>query len=210
MSGRSNGCTIYIGNLDEKVSDRVLYDILIQAGRVVDLHIPRDKESGKPKGFAFAEYESEEIANYAVKLFSGLVNLHKRTLKFAVSGQDKPSPGSNAITSSSRSHEISQYSNRFSPSCRFPTYPENHLEALSNLWRHPPINPRNRFRSTVVFKLGGLSFRRLHTLQSFLIRTTHILKRITINSLFDFFLVQPCQEGLMHAPFTLGTWMKGV
>ena len=74
----------FLGNLDEKVSDRVLYDILIQAGRVVDLHIPRDKESGKPKGFAFAEYESEEIANYAVKLFSGLVNLHKRTLKFAV------------------------------------------------------------------------------------------------------------------------------
>ncbi|KAL0540522.1 hypothetical protein IC582_020530 [Cucumis melo] len=116
MSGRSKGCTIYVGNLDERVSDRVLYDILIQAGRVVDLHIPRDKESGKPKGFAFAEYESEEIANYAVKLFSGLVNLHKRTLKFAVSGQDKPSPVSNAITSSSR----------------FPTYPENHLEALLN------------------------------------------------------------------------------
>ncbi|XP_050946090.1 uncharacterized protein LOC103498657 isoform X6 [Cucumis melo] len=116
MSGRSKGCTIYVGNLDERVSDRVLYDILIQAGRVVDLHIPRDKESGKPKGFAFAEYESEEIANYAVKLFSGLVNLHKRTLKFAVSGQDKPSPVSNAITSSSR----------------FPTYPENHLEGLFN------------------------------------------------------------------------------
>ncbi|XP_008459559.1 uncharacterized protein LOC103498657 isoform X1 [Cucumis melo] len=139
MSGRSKGCTIYVGNLDERVSDRVLYDILIQAGRVVDLHIPRDKESGKPKGFAFAEYESEEIANYAVKLFSGLVNLHKRTLKFAVSGQDKPSPVSNAITSSSRSqivsgysNEISQYSNRFSSSCRFPTYPENHLEALLN------------------------------------------------------------------------------
>ncbi|XP_050946087.1 uncharacterized protein LOC103498657 isoform X3 [Cucumis melo] len=137
MSGRSKGCTIYVGNLDERVSDRVLYDILIQAGRVVDLHIPRDKESGKPKGFAFAEYESEEIANYAVKLFSGLVNLHKRTLKFAVSGQDKPSPVSNAITSSSRSqivsgysNEISQYSNRFSSSCRFPTYPENHLEGL--------------------------------------------------------------------------------
>ncbi|XP_038890195.1 splicing factor 3B subunit 4-like isoform X2 [Benincasa hispida] len=140
MSGRSNGCTIYVGNFDERVSERVLYDILIQAGRVVDLHIPRDKESGKPKGFAFAEYESEEIANYAVKLFSGLVNLHNRTLKFAVSGQDKPSPGSNAITSSSisnksrsqifsgYSNEISQYSNRFSTSCRFTTYPENHLE----------------------------------------------------------------------------------
>uniref|UniRef100_A0A2P2J992 Uncharacterized protein MANES_18G112700 n=1 Tax=Rhizophora mucronata TaxID=61149 RepID=A0A2P2J992_RHIMU len=90
MSG-SSGCTVYIGNLDEKVSDRVLYDILIQAGRVVDLHIPRDKETDKPKGYAFAEYESEEIADYAVKLFSGLVTLCNRTLKFAISGQDKAS-----------------------------------------------------------------------------------------------------------------------
>ncbi|XP_023523853.1 splicing factor 3B subunit 4-like isoform X2 [Cucurbita pepo subsp. pepo] len=119
MSGRSNGCTIYIGNLDERVSDRVLYDILIQAGRVVDLHIPRDKESGRPRGYAFAEYENEEITNYAVKLFSGLVTLHNRTLKFAVSGQDKPSPSSSAITSSSN----------ISHKSRFSAYRENHLEA---------------------------------------------------------------------------------
>lgn len=84
MSGNTS-CTVYIGNVDERVSDRVLYDILIQAGRVIDLHIPRDKETEKPKGFAFAEYETEEIADYAVKLFSGLVSLYNRTLKFAVS-----------------------------------------------------------------------------------------------------------------------------
>lgn len=50
----------------------------------MELYIPRDKESEKTKGFAFAEYESEEIADYAIKLFSGLVTLYKRTLKFAV------------------------------------------------------------------------------------------------------------------------------
>ncbi|CAE6130542.1 unnamed protein product [Arabidopsis arenosa] len=88
MSTNSN-CTVYIGNVDERVSDRVLYDIMIQAGRVIDLHIPRDKETDKPKGFAFAEYETEEIADYAVKLFSGLVSLYNRNLKFAISGQDK-------------------------------------------------------------------------------------------------------------------------
>ncbi|CAK9139208.1 unnamed protein product, partial [Ilex paraguariensis] len=80
-----------IGNVDERVNDRVLYDILIQAGRVVDLHIPRDKETNRPKGYAFAEYETEEIADYAVRLFSGLLTIYKRTLKFAISGQDKPS-----------------------------------------------------------------------------------------------------------------------
>ncbi|XP_010455408.1 PREDICTED: RNA-binding protein 7 isoform X1 [Camelina sativa] len=89
MSGGNSNCTVYIGNVDERVSDRVLYDIMIQAGRVIDLHIPRDKETDKPKGFAFAEFETEEIADYAVKLFSGLVSLYSRTLKFAISGQDK-------------------------------------------------------------------------------------------------------------------------
>ncbi|KAG1328198.1 splicing factor 3B subunit 4 [Cocos nucifera] len=88
--------TVYIGNLDEKISEKVLYEILIQVGRVVDLYIPRDKETNHHKGYAFAEYETEEIAEYAVKLFSGLVRLNNKTLKFAISGQDKPSQ--NTIT----------------------------------------------------------------------------------------------------------------
>jgi splicing factor 3B subunit 4 len=70
--------------LDEKVSEKVLYEILIQAGHVVDLHIPCDKETGRQKGFAFAQYETEEIAQYAVGLFSGLVRLNGKTLKFGV------------------------------------------------------------------------------------------------------------------------------
>jgi splicing factor 3B subunit 4 len=81
---RNPGCTVFIGNLDDRVPERVLYEILIQVGRVVDLHIPRDKETSRQKGYAFAEYETEEIAQYAVKLFSGLVRLHNKTLRFAV------------------------------------------------------------------------------------------------------------------------------
>ncbi|XP_020672529.1 peptidyl-prolyl cis-trans isomerase E isoform X2 [Dendrobium catenatum] len=59
---RNTACTIFIGNLDEKVTERVLYEILIQAGYLVDLHLPRDKESNNHKGYAFAEYETEEMA----------------------------------------------------------------------------------------------------------------------------------------------------
>ncbi|KAL8225870.1 hypothetical protein R6Q57_018427, partial [Mikania cordata] len=119
MSSDPN-CTVYVGNLDERVSDRVLYDILIQAGRVVDLHIPRDKETDKPKGFAFAEYETEEIADYAVRLFSGLVTIYNRTLRFGISGQDKVTPNLQAASISplkSRHYEdsatnpLSRYSN---------------------------------------------------------------------------------------------------
>ncbi|KQK06121.1 splicing regulator RBM11 isoform X3 [Brachypodium distachyon] len=92
---RNPGCAVFIGNLDEKVPERVLYEILVQVGHVVDLHIPRDKETNRGRGYAFAEYETEEIAQYAVKLFSGLVRLHNRTLRFAISGQDKPSSNAN-------------------------------------------------------------------------------------------------------------------
>ncbi|XP_020238617.1 RNA-binding protein 7 [Cajanus cajan] len=141
MSGNSK-CSVYIGNLDERVTDRVLYDILIQAGRVVDLHIPKDKESEKPKGFAFAEYETEEIADYAVQLFSGLVTLYNRTLKFAISGRDKNSSnGSTAITPTSNSSqkprpypvpinnsENFQHHARLSTSDRFSDYAANYSQ----------------------------------------------------------------------------------
>ncbi|WVZ67981.1 hypothetical protein U9M48_016980 [Paspalum notatum var. saurae] len=100
---RNPGNTVFIGNLDEKVSERVLYEILIQAGHLVDLYIPCEKESNHPKGYAFAEYESEETAEYAVRLFSGLVRINditKLIYKFPchvsqMAGQDKPSSNDN-------------------------------------------------------------------------------------------------------------------
>ncbi|XP_049379682.1 uncharacterized protein LOC125844407 isoform X1 [Solanum stenotomum] len=152
-------CTVYVGNLDERVCDRVLYDILIQAGRVVDLYIPRDKETDKPKGFAFAKYETEEIADYAVKLFSGLVTLYNRTLKFAISGQDKPSNNSPIATlpalnipSRPRPHptpyndkEISPNSARLSTSCWFSQHQTSYTQVPV-----PPgvsVNQSNGYRS---------------------------------------------------------------
>ncbi|KAK8492128.1 hypothetical protein V6N13_076524 [Hibiscus sabdariffa] len=111
MSRNSSSCSVYIGNLDERVSDRVLYEILIQVGRVVDLYIPRDKETDKPKGFAFVEYENVDVADYAVKLFSGLVTLYNRTLKFAISGEDKTSqnPPNATMPATISSYKSRQY-----------------------------------------------------------------------------------------------------
>ncbi|KAI3464256.1 hypothetical protein Pfo_020919 [Paulownia fortunei] len=163
MADKSNS-TVYIGNLDERVNDRVLYDILIQAGRVVDLYIPRDKETDKSKGYAFAEYESEEIAEYAVKLFSGLVTLYKRTLKFAISGQDKSSaslPIATTPTVSSslkprpyhvpyNNTEFPSQSPRLSASCRFSEHKINHAQVpvSSDISMHQPNGYRSYHDST--------------------------------------------------------------
>ncbi|PSS17560.1 Splicing factor 3B subunit like [Actinidia chinensis var. chinensis] len=150
MSSANAGCAVYVGNLDDRVSERVLYDILIQAGRVVDLYIPRDKETNRAKGYAFAEYETEEIADYAVKLFSGLVTLHKRTLKFAISGQDKPPATSSTLNSSVRAGpppvqfdntEVSPHLARSAPS-RFSERQINNERVLPGV-----VHQSNEYRS---------------------------------------------------------------
>ncbi|EYU22704.1 hypothetical protein ABFS82_03G124800 [Erythranthe guttata] len=171
MAEKSNS-TIYIGSLDERVSDKVLYDILIQAGPLVDLYIPRDKETDKPKGYAFAQYESEEVAEYAVKLFSGLVTLYKRTLKFAISGQDKsavslPIATTPAASSSikPRSHhssynntEISSQSSRSSESCRFSEQKINHVQVPSDISVHQSNGYRSYNKSTDYKNYSGRVF----------------------------------------------------
>ncbi|KAH7424636.1 hypothetical protein KP509_11G016900 [Ceratopteris richardii] len=62
---------------------------MIQAGPLLDIHMPRDKETKRHKGYAFAEFTNEKSAQYAVSLFSGLVFLQKKLLRFSISGQDK-------------------------------------------------------------------------------------------------------------------------
>ncbi|CAH9071009.1 unnamed protein product [Cuscuta europaea] len=151
--------TVYVGNLDEKVTDRVLYDILIQAGRVVDLYVPRDKDSDKPKGYAFAVYETEEIAEYAVKLFSGLVTLCNKTLKFAISGRDKQSTNSStetppalnfsvrqrmqSVSPYDKDKEISPYSPRLSAPWQFSEHQPNYPKVPPGV----PLHQHNGYRS---------------------------------------------------------------
>ncbi|MCO5596641.1 hypothetical protein L7F22_050709 [Adiantum nelumboides] len=120
--------SVYIGNVDEKVDERVLYEIMVQAGPLVDLYMPRDKETNRHKGYAFAEFTSETSAQYAVNLFSGLVSLHKKLLRFSISRQDKcvqspPQDVKNSVKQSDRgllesSHKYPQKMS--TPACRPP------------------------------------------------------------------------------------------
>lgn len=87
-----------IGNLDEKVDERVLYELMVQAGPLLHIFIPRDKDSQRHKGYGFAEYTSVRSALYAVQLFTGLVTLHDKSLRFAISGQDKTPECKKTIT----------------------------------------------------------------------------------------------------------------
>lgn len=53
---------------------------LSTAGRVVDAYLPSDRETGRPRGFAFVEFSSEAEAAAAIRLFNER-ELGGRTLK---------------------------------------------------------------------------------------------------------------------------------
>lgn len=62
---------IFVGNLDFGVTDQQLRELLSEVGEVVDVHIPTDRESGRPRGFAFVRFANEEQAAKAVETLNG-------------------------------------------------------------------------------------------------------------------------------------------
>ncbi|EEB05489.2 RNA-binding protein Sap49 [Schizosaccharomyces japonicus yFS275] len=52
---KNQEATIYIGNLDDKVTDSILFELCLQAGPVVHIHIPRDRIRATHNGFGFCD-----------------------------------------------------------------------------------------------------------------------------------------------------------
>ncbi|CAD8072352.1 unnamed protein product [Paramecium sonneborni] len=85
---RNQEATIYIGNLDQKVTDDIVWELFIQCGPVVNVHIPKDKISGEHQGYGFVEFKSEEDADYAIKIMH-MIKLYGKPIKVNKASQDK-------------------------------------------------------------------------------------------------------------------------
>ena len=60
---------VFVGNLDFKTSRDEVQRLFEQVGPVRDVFLPMDRETGRPRGFAFVEFESEEAAQQAIEKF---------------------------------------------------------------------------------------------------------------------------------------------
>jgi RNA recognition motif-containing protein len=65
------GSKLFVGNLDFATTRDQVETLFAQAGTVKDVFLPMDRETGRPRGFAFVEYESEEDAEKAIERFNG-------------------------------------------------------------------------------------------------------------------------------------------
>ncbi|CDS02188.1 hypothetical protein [Sporisorium scitamineum] len=64
--------TCYIGNIDDRATDAIVWELMIQAGPLVNLHLPKDRITQSHQGYAFAEFQTEQDADYACKVMNGL------------------------------------------------------------------------------------------------------------------------------------------
>lgn len=69
-----------MGNLSFRTTKEELNALLVEAGTVVDIYLPADRATGKPRGFAFVEFSTDAEAAEAIRLFNGR-ELGGRTLK---------------------------------------------------------------------------------------------------------------------------------
>lgn len=62
--------TLYIGNLDERCSDALVWELMLQAGPVINVHLPKDRVTQTHQGYGFVEFGSEDDADYACKIMN--------------------------------------------------------------------------------------------------------------------------------------------
>jgi splicing factor 3B subunit 4 len=80
LEQRNQDATAFCGNLEEKVDEDILMELMIQAGPVVNVHMPKDKVTGKHQGYGFVEFRSEDDCDYAIKILH-MVKLFGRPIK---------------------------------------------------------------------------------------------------------------------------------
>ena len=74
---------IYIGNLARDVTEEDLRETFSAYGKITDVKVIKDRDSGEPKGFGFVEMPTDSEARSAIKNLNGTV-LKGQTVKVSV------------------------------------------------------------------------------------------------------------------------------
>ncbi|MDF1825405.1 MAG: RNA-binding protein [Verrucomicrobiales bacterium] len=82
---------LYIGNLPYESSEIELREFLSDFEPIVDFHMPLDRDTGRPRGFAFVTLSSREIGESAVENLDG-VDFNGRPVRIR-EAEDRPRGG---------------------------------------------------------------------------------------------------------------------
>jgi RNA recognition motif-containing protein len=65
------GSKVFVGNLDYNTRREEVQSLFAQVGEIRDVFLPTDRETGRPRGFAFVEFVNDEDAPKAIEKFNG-------------------------------------------------------------------------------------------------------------------------------------------
>ncbi len=80
VAERNQDATIYVGGLDDKVNESLLWELFVQAGVVVNVHMPKDRVTMMHQGYGFVEFLQEEDADYAIKIMN-MIKLYGKPIR---------------------------------------------------------------------------------------------------------------------------------
>jgi RNA recognition motif-containing protein len=62
---------LFVGNLSFNLTEATLEELFAQHGKVLSVAIPTDRDTGRKRGFAFVEMETEAQAEAAIQNLNG-------------------------------------------------------------------------------------------------------------------------------------------
>ncbi|MEB3230472.1 MAG: RNA-binding protein [Leptolyngbyaceae bacterium] len=63
--------SIYVGNLDYNATEDDIKQVFTEYGTVKRVQVPTDRETGRPRGFAFVEMETDGEEDAAIEALDG-------------------------------------------------------------------------------------------------------------------------------------------
>ncbi|KAK4701412.1 splicing factor 3B subunit 4, partial [Phenoliferia sp. Uapishka_3] len=85
---RNQEATVYMGNLDERCTDALIWELMLQAGPVVNVHLPKDRISMSHQGYGFCEFLTEDDAEYACKIMNQ-IKLYGKPIRVNKASSDR-------------------------------------------------------------------------------------------------------------------------
>lgn len=86
---------LYVGNLAYTTSEGDLQDMFSAHGTVIEVKLPFDRESGRPRGFAFITMATPESAQAAITALNGTA-VGERTLTVSEAREREERGGAHA------------------------------------------------------------------------------------------------------------------
>ena len=87
---------VFVGNMNYDTTQSEIESLFSEAGEVVEVSIPNDRNTGRPRGFAFVEFAESSSTTKAIEMFDGH-ELQGRNIRVSEAEQQvRVSPFSNS------------------------------------------------------------------------------------------------------------------